>query len=401
MKKRFSLLTLIVTMLISVLVTFQITYIYAFNQYRSAETADVNTLMSMDRLEAVDYAYRNYYYYYGDIDEESLEDGLIAGYIYGAGDKFGEYMDAEEYSKFTSDSNGENVGIGIVVIENEEVGAIEVINVVPDGPADRSGILIGDLIVSVDGESVADLGYYTALANMQGKEGTKAEFTVLRDNETIDYSIERETVSQISVTGRMYSDGITAVIRIDEFDLSTPKQFKDEIAKLTSEGAERFVFDVRNNPGGDLESIVDILDYLLPEGPIIRIEDKDGTETVRESDAECFDMPMAVLVNNETASAAELFASALQDYKAAVLVGKTTYGKGSMQTILPMTDGSALRITFKMYKPPFSDSYDGIGVNPDIDIDIAEEFANISIYKLEDEQDSQLMGAIEYFNTGK
>ncbi|MBE6572868.1 MAG: S41 family peptidase [Ruminococcaceae bacterium] len=399
MKKRFSLLTLIISILVAILVTFQITFVVSYKINRG-DNSDVQELVSeMDDLAAVDYVYKNYYY--GDIDKEKLERGLIEGYIYGTGDRYGEYMDAERYAEFTSDNNGENVGIGINVVENRDSSAIEIVNVVPDSPAEKAGLLVGDMIISVEGESVVDIGYSFALVKMQGEKGTKASFVVLRDSETIEFSVKRATITQLNVAGRMNDDGVTGIIRIEEFDTTTPKQFKSEIEKLIDDGAERFVFDVRNNPGGDLDSIVEILDYLLPKGPIIRIEDKDGNETTMDSDKEHLDMPMAVLTNGGTASAAELFASALQDYEAAALVGETTYGKGSMQTIVPLNDGAALRITYRMYKPPKSECYDGIGVKPDIKCELSEEAANKSIYKLTDEEDTQLMRAIEYLNTGK
>lgn len=399
MKKRFSLLTLIISILVAVIITFQVTYIVSYRIYRG-KNGNVQSLVSaMDDLAAVDYVYQNYYY--GDIDSEKLEKGLIAGYIYGTGDKYGEYMDAERYAEFTSDNKGENVGIGISVIESEDGKSIEVLNVIADSPADKGGVKVGDLITTVEGESIADIGYYTALNNMRGTEGSTASFTVMRVDEVIEFSIERAVVTQENVKSRMYSDGITGIIRIEEFDTATPDQFIDAVDQLSDDGAKRFVFDVRNNPGGDLDSIVAILDYLLPEGPIIRIEDKDGNETVRESDAECLDMPMTVLVNENTASAAELFASALKDYEVATLVGVTTFGKGSMQSIIPLNDGSAIRLTVSIYKPPFSDNYDGVGVVPHVESRLSEEAANKSIYKLSDSEDAQLIRAIEFFNTGK
>ncbi len=397
MKKRFSWLALILAILVTALITFQITFLAAFKHNRNNPYG--TDFSDMENLMAVDYAYRNYFY--GDVDRSDIEEGLIAGYLYGTGDAYGEYMDAEEYASFISDNKGEKVGIGISVVPGNNNTGLEIVNVLSDSPAEESDVRIGDVIVSVKDESVAELGYYGAVDAMQGEAGTNAVFTVLRDNEYIDFDITRRAVTQESVLGRMYEDGVTGILRIEEFDALTPSQFKSEIETLTEAGAQRFVFDVRNNPGGDLESIVEVLDYLLPEGPIIRIDDKDGNETVRSSDEKCFDKPMAVLVNSSTASAAELFASALKDYEAAVLVGKTTFGKGSMQTIVPLVNGSALRITFRMYKPPYSDSYDGIGVVPDISIDMADDVKNISLYKIEDNSDTQLMRAIEYLNTGK
>ncbi|MBR5514896.1 MAG: S41 family peptidase [Clostridia bacterium] len=399
MKKRFSILTFTVAVLAAIIITFQVTYVSCYMVYRNKSAKEQNSFTDMDMLSAIDYVYSNYYY--GDMDKDALEEALIYGYIYGTGDKYGEYMDAESYAEFTDDNNGKNVGIGLNVIYNDEMEAIEVINITPDSPAEKAGIIIGDLIVKVGDELVSDAGYYSSLAMMQGEKDTAAEFTVSRNGKEIEFSVIRTEITQHTAVGRMYLDGITGVVRIEEFDATTFEQFKSAIKELKKQGAERLVFDVRQNPGGDLESIVSVLDYLLPEGPIIRIEDKDGNETTRDSDKKHLDMPMAVLVNENTASAAELFASALQDYKAATIVGKTTYGKGSMQTIIPLNGGAALRLTFKMYKPPFSDSYDGIGVVPDIDVALSGEVEDISLYKLTDENDTQLIRAIEFLNTRK
>ena len=167
---------------------------------------------------------------------------------------------------------------------------------------------------------------------------------------------------------------------------------------MRAAGATRLIFDVRYNPGGNLESITEILDYLLPEGPIIRTVDKDGNTEMISSNAAEFNMPMAVLANESTASAAELFTSALQDYEKAVFVGKTTYGKGSMQSIISLGDGSAVKLTTRMYFPPFSDSYEGIGIVPDVDVDMDPALADKSIYKITDEEDTQLQAAIRWLN---
>ncbi len=381
---------MLISALIAVLITFGATYNFVRGQ-----RGDGGNIENMEMLKALDHAYRQYYY--GELDDEALEEALIAGYIYGTGDRYGEYMDAERVEEFTQDNNGESVGIGVAVVYNDEYRMLEIVNVVPHSPAEEAGVMIGDLISVIGGEDASAMTYTEALDAMAGKADTVADFSVLREGQSYDFSITRRKVTQQNAKGHLHPDGITGVIRLEEFDINTPSQFKAEIASLQKEGATRFVFDVRNNPGGDLESVVEILDFLLPEGPIIRICSKDGEEQQRTSDAECFEAPMAVLINENTASAAELFASALRDYELATLVGKTSYGKGSMQTILPLIDGSALRITYRMYKPPFSDNYDGVGITPHIDIDMAEDVRDISLYKITDEKDTQLAAAVRSF----
>ena len=398
MKKRFSILVLISAMLISALIAVLVTFGFTYNFVRDrlGEGESGNILDDMDMLKAVDNAYRNYYY--GELDPEAIEEGLIAGYLYGTGDSYAEYMDAERVEEYSADAKGESVGIGVSVGYNDEYSMLVILDVIPGSPAEEAGVMSGDMISVVAGVDATEMTYYEVLSAMAGEAGTVADFTVKRGEESIDFSITRRKLIQQNARGRMYADGITGIIRIAEFDATTPSQFKSELARLQGEGAQRFVFDLRNNPGGELESVLEILDFLLPEGPIIRIFTKDGIESDRRmSDADCFEADMAVIINEETASAAELFASALKDYNLATLVGKTSYGKGSMQTIVSLIEGSALRVTYRMYSPPYSDSYDGVGVVPHIDVDMAEDVRDISLYRITDEQDTQLIAAIGSF----
>ncbi len=394
MKKRFSWLILITAVIITAALTYQLTYLVVYNRYR--QELNDSIFSSYQTLEAVDNAYNEYYY--GELDKETLEEGLIAGYILGTGDKYGVYMDAEETEAFTKDTSGENVGIGISVIASDTDDAIKILRVNSSSPAEKAGILPGDLIIKVGEESVSDIGYNEALEKMQGKEGSIAEFTVLRGNQTLSYSVERAVVTQDTVIWHMNSDNVTGVIRIEEFDAVTPKQFKTAIDELCNSGAQCLIFDVRNNPGGTLESVVEILDVILPKGPVIRIQSKNGEVETLDSDEEFIDMPMAVLVNENTASAAELFAAAIKDYDAGIIVGKTTFGKGSMQTVVPLINGASLRLTFRVYMPPYSESYEGVGVVPDITVEQAEDVKDISLYELNDENDTQLVYAINELN---
>jgi carboxyl-terminal processing protease len=189
------------------------------------------------------------------------------------------------------------------------------------------------------------------------------------------------------------------VVKITGFDRATPNQLFAAVQDLLDSGCTRLVVDVRNNPGGELQGICSVLDYLLPYGPVIRTIDRDGNEEViYRSDAKALDVPMAVLVNENTASAGELFCSALQDYKKAVIVGTQTYGKGSMQTIRQLSDGSGLSVTYRYYCPPFSDNYDGVGVAPDVVVEPAGAMLEKNIYKITDEEDNQLQAAVAELN---
>ena len=281
----------------------------------------------------------------------------------------------------------------------------------PDSPASEGGLLNGDLIYMVEGEYISNMGYYAAVAAIKGEEGTKVNIGVLRPTgigaqyEHVDMTLKRRAVTIQSVIAHQYEkDPTIGIIRITEFDAETPNQFFAELQSLVEKGSTRFIFDVRDNPGGELNSILAVLDMLLPEGPLIRIVDRDGNEEIIDSTEvetimEELNADYAVLVNNSTASAAELFSSAVKDYKKGTLVGVKTYGKGTMQSIFQLGDGSAVTISYRMYNPPYSDNYEGVGVEPDVTCEMADDVKNISLYKITDEQDTQLQKAIEILNT--
>ncbi len=420
MNKKVSLPIFILSILLTVLVVFMATFVGTSEVFRekygsfaqdladgSGNVIADSNMTSDEKLEIIKSIFTLYSYY--DLDDEALTNGALKGLAQGTGDRYAEYYTEEEFSAMMDDSNGDMQGIGISIIHNTEYNVIEIINVFPDSPALEAGLEPGDLITYVgigeDATPVGELGYTNAVMALQGTAGTLCEFTVnYGDNyaQTKEYSIERGFVKEQTVTHRICeTDKTVGIIKILEFDATTPDQFLTAIDDLKANGAEKLVFDVRYNPGGNLDSICEILDFLVPEGPIIRIKDKSGKEESIDSDKSEFNMPMAVLCNSSTASAAELFTSALMDYDKATSVGNVTYGKGSMQTTIPLTDGSGIKLTTKMYFPPFSEGYDGIGITPDIEIDMDESTEGISIYKITDAQDTQLQRAIRYFNEGK
>ncbi len=418
-KKNLTINRIAVVMLavvMTALLTFQLTNAYLGSRYRedlAAAYADVENyktelaaacegMDNYEKLIEVDALFRSLYV--KDVDNEELMDGILAGYVYGSGDKYAAYYPADDFEQYMEDLSGDAQGIGVSVIYNADYNAIEILSVQPDSPALEAGVQPGDIVVYVglgeDAESVAELGYYGALAKLQGKAGTTAEFTVARGanlTEYVDFSIVRGYVKEITVTSHVYAlDPTVGVIKITSFDLGTPQQFADAFNELAAAGCNKFVVDVRYNPGGELTSICAVLDPLLPEGPVIRTVDKNGNEeTVYTSDANAVGAPIAVLVNGSTASAAELFASALQDYGMGTIVGTQTYGKGSMQTVQQLSDGSAISVTYRYYCPPFSDNYDGVGVTPDVVVELDEALKDKNIYKITDEEDNQLRAAVE------
>ena len=341
-------------------------------------------------------------YYIGEVDPDEVKDLTLTGFVAGIGDKYGGYYNPEAYAQLQNDLTGDMQGIGVSVIFNADMQAVEVIDVFPDAPAMEAGVEVGDLIVYCgdDLESVASLGYEAAIAKLRGKAGTTAKFVVYRGenySEEVEFEIERAKIVEQSVRYRIYGpDDSVGVIKITSFNTATVEQFKTALEELQNSGVKKIVFDVRNNPGGELQSICHILDILLPEGPVIRTKDKSGGEqVVYTSDKNEVDIPMAVITNGSTASAAELFTSALRDYDKAVVVGENTYGKGSMQSMFPLKNGGCIKLTTALYYPPFSDNYDEVGIKPDVEVTLSEEASKKNLYKLTDEEDDQLKAAVE------
>lgn len=367
-------------------------------------------------------------YYDVDISDEDLAYATVSAYIAKTGDRYARYYNEEEYAELVRENEGDTQGIGITVTENSENKLIEIISVLPDTPAERAGLEAGDLIALIgigdSAESVEELGYEPALKKLQGVKGTLCEFGIKREgsDEVIEFSVLREEFTSESVLyTTSVADKSIGIVKIVQFDLTTPTQFDAAMEALIASGCNKFVYDVRSNPGGDLASITAVLSRFLNSGDIvIRTEDrsgnmetqycgvvsgyKDGYETCNVTSADIGkyrNYPAAVLVNGGTASAAELFTGNMKDYGLAKIVGTQTYGKGCMQSIYSLGTG-AIKMTTAFYYPPLSDNYDGVGISPDEGyvVELSEAAAKINLYKLlRDEyqaQDDQLAAAVAY-----
>ncbi len=430
MKRRISLSSLALILLFAVMLTVMSACVIVDSDLRDEYGNISNSGITSDKpnkLDTIINLFKTYSYY--EIDEEVLCDALVGGMGYAIGDRYADYYDAEEFALMTAENQGETQGIGVTVIENAEYKCIEIISVLPNSPALAAGVEPGDLIVYIgigeNKESVAELGYEGALKKLQGVKGTVCEFTVARGEgytEQVEFSIMRDVFTSESVTYHVCeTDAKVGIIKLIQFDLTTPLQFCTAMDSLIKDGVEYFIFDVRYNPGGDLASITAVLSYMLNENDVlIKTRDRAGTEVVtkvgpvqykandpysacnveKEDIAKYRDKvkgKSAVLVNGSTASAAELFTIALMDYEIAEIVGTTTYGKGSMQSIIPLVtwgfDG-AVKMTTKKYFPPISDGYDGIGIKPDLEVELDKALENKNIYKITDAEDNQLQAAI-------
>ncbi len=389
MDKKVSLgLTISIAALVAA-ITFIMTSFFSLQNFNDKVQAVKEKAEKYERLEALDTYVREHYY--TELDEENIMNGILKGYVEGLEDPYSSYLTAEEYQSLMEKEAGQTVGIGVTAQLSEE-GYILLIEVQDNSPAQEAGLQPEDLIVAVNGEDVLELGFETAINNIKGEEGTDVVITIRRNGSNQDYTITRRTFDLITVTGELL-DGAIGYIRITNFRENTVEQFQEKLDELLANGAESLIFDVRDNGGGLLSSLEQILDPLLPEGVIATATYQDGsTETVLYSDASELDLPMVVLVNENSASAAELFSASLRDFEKAQLVGNTTFGKGVMQTTVKMEDGGGLTLTVATYQTVKSECYQGIGLTPDVEVEAGEETI---ISNLDSATDPQLAAAID------
>lgn len=386
----------IALMIVTAALTFSLTMVYSqakFNNrvYNIKEREQVYT-----KLSEIDSVIRQNYV--GEIDEDTLNNSIARGYVSGIGDRYADYYTAEEYAQYLTSNEGKIVGIG-VGIKQDESGYILVTELYENSTAAEAGILEGDLIIKVGDITVTRDTYAQAVKAVSGEAGTTVTLTIRRDSEDLSpIDVLRKEFDVVSVKSSMLSDTV-GYIRISEFNNNTVSQFKKAINNLEASGVKGIVFDVRNNPGGSVTSVSQILDILLPEGPIVSATYKDGkTEIVAMSDKSEMTLPMAVVTNSSTASAAELFTQALKDYNKAQSVGTKTYGKGVMQAIKRLNDGSAINLTIAKYNPPKGINYDGVGVMPDVEVAFPQELET-EMFELSYEEDPQLLKAFDIINT--
>ncbi|MCD7709308.1 MAG: S41 family peptidase, partial [Clostridiales bacterium] len=332
-------------------------------------------------------------YYYEDYDVEEVQNSVYKGLIEGLGDKYSEYYTAEEYESTKSTTNGNYYGIGVELIQNSDTLEVTVNEVYDGAPAEEAGILAGDMIIAAEGTAAEDVSLNDLVAIIKGEEGTTVRLTIYRPStgETFDVDVERRNVEITTVAGEMVTDDI-GYIEITEFQNASPSQFESVLADLQDQGMEALIVDLRDNPGGTLTSVIDILDTVLPEGTLVYTEDKYGNREDFTSDANCLDCPMAVLVNGNSASASEIFAGAVKDYGWGTIIGTTTYGKGIVQTIFPLSDGDAVKVTTARYFTPNGNNIHGTGIEPD---DVVEyEYTGEDDTEWVPEHDSQAEYAI-------
>lgn len=310
--------------------------------------------------------------YYGDISDEEIANGVLGGYISGLKDRYGQYLTQDESEARTDRLNGISKGLGMTVLKNFNSEDIYVSKVYNDSPAFKAGILKGDLIVSVDSNSVSEIGYQKAVDSIPRKVGETVKLTVFRDNVYLDFEIIYSDVTQQTVFYELYEN--LGYVEVTSFNQATVEQFYNAVNDLQADGVKGLVFDLRDNSGGTVDSVGKMLDFLLPEGDLMTVKYKNGTTDVMlKSDSEHIDLPMAVLVNENTASAAEVFSSNVRELGNGVLVGKKTFGKGIMQDTFRLPSGSSVVFTVAELFTHNMTSYHSVGLNPDYEVSLSNE----------------------------
>ena len=336
--------------------------------------------------------------YIGEADGEAMEDAAAAAMVKATGDRWSYYIPASQYEAHKEQSENAYVGIGITIQQAEDGSGFLIVMVNQNGPAQEAGIQVNDLLIAVEDQDVREMTADQVRELIRGEAGTKVSLTVMRQGEHQTLAVERRRIESAVATGQMLADGI-GLVKISNFDERCASESIAAVQKLQQEGAKKIIFDVRNNPGGYAEELVKLLDYLLPEGDLFCSVSYDGTEKVDTSDANCLDMPMAVLINGSSYSAAEFFAAALQEYQAATIVGEPTVGKGVYQTTISLGDGSAVALSTGKYFTPKGNSLTDVGVIPDVRVDVDEETAEKIYYgTLGYADDLQIQAAIQVLN---
>lgn len=396
-KKRFKVYKIIMLVILVAFITFLCTSIGMYQYF----TNNTNNYALLSNSSNSDIAttlnkYKSIIdkYYLGEVDEEKLKEGAIKGYIEGLEDPYTEYISKEDMEDYLEDTMGNFVGIGIYMVKNTETDKIQVLAPIKNSPAERAGILPGDLIVAVDDVSYTADDMTEASTKIKGEEGTTVKVEILRGTETKIFELTRETIKVNPVEGKVLDNHI-GYIEFSSFDEGTAEDFKAKYEELQKQGIDSLIIDLRNNGGGIVDEALKIADYIADKGSVLLYEiDKNNNEKVEKSENDpIINVPIIILTNENTASASEILAGALKDLEKAKTVGTTTYGKGVIQQVLSLPDGSGLKITSEKYLTPNKTEINEIGIEPDEKIELPDTVENVLL--VEEKDDTQLQKAIE------
>ena len=333
-------------------------------------------------------------YYLGEVNDEELKEGAIKGYIEGLNDPYTEYISKDEMEDYMEDTMGNFVGIGIYMVKNTEKNQIQVLSPIKNSPAEKAGILPGDYITAVDGVKCNGDNFSTISNDIKGEEGTTVKLEILRGNETLNFEIQRENIKVNPVEGEVLENNI-GYIAFTSFDDQTAEDFKAKFEELQKQGITSLIIDLRNNGGGIVDEALEIAEYIADKDSVLLYEvDKNNNEEVEKSKNDpIINVPVVILTNENTASSSEILAGALKDLGKAKIVGTKTYGKGVIQEVLSLPDGSGLKITTEKYLTPNKTEINGIGIEPDETVELPDTVTNI--LNVDRNEDTQLQKAIE------
>lgn len=333
-------------------------------------------------------------YYYDEYNLDEVREGLLDGMVAGIGDKYTVYYTPKEYEDLQVSTTGSYYGIGAGLSQNTETMVVTITKVYEGTPAEEAGLLKDDIIVSVGDVDATSMEVTDLVQLIRGEEGTTVHLEIFRAStkETLEFDVERRNVQLPSVAAQML-EGNIGYIQIAEFQSTTDEQFHEKLAELSAMGMQSLIVDLRDNPGGMLSSVVNILDEILPKGMLVYTEDKYGKRNEFTSEASCINYPMVVLINGNSASASEIFAGAIKDYEYGTLLGTNTFGKGIVQTIYPLSDGDALKVTTARYFTPNGEYIHGKGIAPDVEMDYEFQGPEGASYDMQ--YDNQLQEAIK------
>ncbi len=338
----------------------------------------------------------------GEVDAAAIEDAAAAAMVDALGNRWSYYIPASEYGAYMENQNNAYEGIGITISAREDKTGYDILKVEPDSGAEAAGIQVGDILTHIGQQEVSKISVSEAKTMIQGAVGTTVRLSILRNTETLQMDVERRELRVTVATGQMLEDGI-GLVTVENFNERCAEETIAVIEQLLEQDVKALIFDVRFNPGGYKEELVELLDYLLPEGDLFRSTYYSGKETVDTSDAQCLEMPMAVLINDSSYSAAEFFAAALSEYDWAVLVGQATTGKSHFQNAILLSDGSAVNLSVGEYFTPKGVSLADVGgLKPDVAVDVDKETYSAIYYdQLSWEDDPQIKAAVEALKNGK
>lgn len=399
-ERKVSLYKVVMLVILTIFLTFMVTSLLIYGYFINGKQLGKYVLVTKSENESSIADELSKYrtiidkYFLGEVDEEKLKEGAIKGYIEGLDDPYTEYISKEEMQEYMEDTKGNFVGIGIYMVKNTTKDRIEVLSPIEDSPAQKAGILPKDLIKSVDGVEYTASDLETISTKIKGEPGTKVKLEIIRGEQILEFELTREKIIVNQVKGKVLESNI-GYIKISSFDETTSSEFKTKFEELQKQNIKSLIIDLRNNGGGIVSEALKIADFIADKDSVLLYEvDKNNKETVKKSDNNpIINMSIVVLVNENTASSSEILSGALKDLGKAKIVGTKTYGKGVIQEILTLPDGSGLKITSEEYQTPNRNKIHKIGIEPDETVELPDTVENV--LEVEESEDTQLQKAIE------